>query len=220
MRSLEQLYISVIVPVYNAQAYLAEAISSVQQQTHSVHEIIMIDDGSTDQSLAIAQAFKGNVRVVTQDRQGAAAARNLGVSLAQGNLLAFLDADDRWCLDKIEKQINILRQYPDTDMVFAHLQQFHQQEKREILKGTCHGTLLIWKESYERVGPLATNWKVGEFLDWYARAQDKNLKEKMLDEVMLERRIHDDNLGIREKSSTQDYLKVVKAALDRRRCLA
>ena len=86
--------VSVIIPVYNAERYLAAAVTSVQQQSHQAFEIILINDGSTDTSLAIAQSFPPPVNVYTQTNQGVAVARNFGIGVSQGNLLAFLDADD------------------------------------------------------------------------------------------------------------------------------
>lgn len=214
--------ISVIIPVYNAESFLAEAVQSVQEQTFKASEIIIVDDGSTDQSLKLARSLEPHVTVYSQANQGAAAARNFGVNVSQGNLLAFLDADDLWELDKLEKQLKVLYEFPELDMVFGHMQQFYENRtvtntENKILAGLSHETLLIWKDNYMRVGQLETKWKVGEFLDWYARAKDLGLKDMLLPDLVAKRRIHDNNFGIREKNASHDYLKVIKASLDRRR---
>lgn len=97
--------IDVIVPVFNAATYLAEAIDSVLAQTHRVARVIVVDDGSTDDSAAIAEAFGPPVEVIRLDgNHGAARARNAGLAASDAPLVAFLDADDRWLPDKLAAQ--------------------------------------------------------------------------------------------------------------------
>src|SRR5438045_4181238 len=87
--------VSVIMPVYNGAAYLAGALASISAQTYPRYELVVVNDGSTDDSAAIVQSFP-NVRYVYQENQGIAAARNFGVSFSRGELVAFLDQDDYW----------------------------------------------------------------------------------------------------------------------------
>jgi len=106
--------ISVIIPVHNCAAYLSECINSVCNQSYHNIEIILIDDGSTDNSLEIARRFENNkVRVVSQLQQGAAAARNHGFSLSKGKYIQFLDADDLLGDGKLKSQVEALQQRPD-----------------------------------------------------------------------------------------------------------
>src|SRR5271165_3187575 len=102
--------VSVIIPVYNSEKYLAESIESAIGQTWSSKEIIVVDDGSTDNSFEIARKFAGRpeVKVVTQENRGAAAARNAGLKEAKGEFIQFLDADDLLSADKIESQMKLL----------------------------------------------------------------------------------------------------------------
>lgn len=100
--------VSVIIPVYNGERFLAEAIRSALDQTLSPAEIIVIDDGSTDASAEVARGFGPPVRVLAQANLGPAAARNLGVAHAAGDLLAFLDADDLWMPEKLAYQVQFL----------------------------------------------------------------------------------------------------------------
>jgi glycosyltransferase involved in cell wall biosynthesis len=103
--------VSILIPAYNADRWVAEAISSATAQTWSRKEIILIDDGSTDQTLAIARQFQsGSVCIVRQDNQGAAAARNHALQLSQGDYIQYLDADDLMAPDKIERQLAALRE--------------------------------------------------------------------------------------------------------------
>lgn len=103
--------VSVIVPVYNAAKCISDTIMCVMKQTYENWELILVDDGSTDDSFAIMQTFENDkIHPVKQkEGKGAACARNYGISLAKGQYIAFLDADDLWLEDKLEKQISFLK---------------------------------------------------------------------------------------------------------------
>jgi glycosyltransferase involved in cell wall biosynthesis len=115
--------ISVIVPVYNGRRFLAETIQSVLAQTYRPVEVVAVDDGSTDGSAAIVESFS-SVICIQQSNQGVAAARNRGVEASQGELLAFLDQDDLWVEEKLEKQVAYLQQHPGVGYVLSHVQFF------------------------------------------------------------------------------------------------
>lgn len=105
--------VSIIIPVYNSALYLAEAINSCINQTWQNIEVIIIDDGSTDESLSIAKSFENDrIRVYHQENKNAAAARNSGLTKAKGDYIQFLDADDILSADKIEKQVKLLAGHP------------------------------------------------------------------------------------------------------------
>jgi len=123
--------VSVIIIFLNEERYLGEAIASVLVQTHSDWELILVDDGSTDASAAIAKAASDGerIRYVTHpDRQnrGMSASRNAGISAAHGELIAFLDADDVWLPDKLADQVAIFDAAPETDMVYGRTLIWHQ----------------------------------------------------------------------------------------------
>ena len=104
--------VSVVIPAYNAEATLDETLRSVRTQTHRALEILVIDDGSTDNTRRVADRHAGDdarVRVVTQVTAGVAAARNRGWQIAQSDLIAFVDADDLWAPTKIERQLQALQ---------------------------------------------------------------------------------------------------------------
>jgi glycosyltransferase involved in cell wall biosynthesis len=220
--------ISVIIPVYNGERYLAEAIESVLAQTYRPIEVIVVDDGSTDGSARVAQQW-AEVRYHSQPHSGAAAARNYGVQLAQGDLFAFLDADDLWVQDKLERQVVTLREHPELDMVFGYVEQFHSPEldenTRQRLKGAGQrmvgyhiGTMLIRREAFLGVGLFSEQWQVADFIDWYARAMETGIKSMVLPAVLMKRRLHSQNLGVRQRDSVRSvYTQVLKTALDRRR---
>ncbi len=119
--------VTVIVPVYNGERFLAEALQSIVQQNYQPLEILVVDDGSTDQSATVAQTFPG-AQILPQAHGGIASALNHGIRHATGDLFAFLDADDRWLPGKLARQVAELNQHPELDMVFTHARQFTRRE--------------------------------------------------------------------------------------------
>lgn len=108
------LLVSVVVPVYNGSKYIQKAIESVLSQTYKNYEIIVIDDGSTDDTRQKLHVYHEHIRYVFQQNRGSAAARNLGINLAKGELIAFLDSDDFWTMpEKLEKQVACFQANPD-----------------------------------------------------------------------------------------------------------
>jgi len=224
------MLISVIIPAYNTERYLAEAVESVLAQTRPPAEIIIVDDGSTDESPRIARRFAKPVLYLHQSHAGAGAARNRGIAQAQGDWLAFLDADDLWLPDKLARQIALLESEPDVEMVFGGVEQFISPDLDEIhrpslripspdAKGYLAGTLLIRRTAFEQAGCFSTAWQVGEFIDWYAQAQEMGLKSGMVPGIVMRRRIHANNLMRRNGHIGRDYARILKTTLDRRRIL-
>jgi glycosyltransferase involved in cell wall biosynthesis len=110
--------VSVVIPAYNAERELAQAVDSALAQTIGDLEVIVVDDGSTDGTLAVAEGFGDpRVRAVSQQNAGAAAARNTGIAQTTGTYVAFLDADDVWLPSKLERQLEVLESRPDTHAV-------------------------------------------------------------------------------------------------------
>jgi len=229
----ESPLISVIIPVYNYDRYLSEAIESAVSQTYQHLEVIVVDDGSTDHSGEVARSFAdGGVRYCHQVHAGIGPARNKGVELAQGDFLAFLDADDRWPQDKIERQLRAFEGDPTLEMVFGQAMQLQNGPEWEsgvrdkelavacMVPGMVPGTMLIKRDAFSRVGTFQGDWKVGEFIDWYARAVELQIRSLVLPNLLLWRRIHDSNQGVRERQSVSDYARVLKAKLDRKRAEA
>ena len=182
--------VSVVIPVYNTEKYLAEAIDSVLAQTTRPAEIIVVDDGSTDGSAAVAKRFASSVEYCGLPHCGQGAARNRGVELAHGDLLAFLDADDLWAEKKLTLQVAAFDRDPGVDMVFGFAQQFyspelHEQDTEKIkrlekpMPGYVPGTMLIKRASFQRAGPFAVHWHLGEWCDWYLRARDLGLSQAL-----------------------------------------
>ena len=212
--------VSVVIPVYNGERYLAEAIRSVLAQAHRPLEVLVVDDGSTDGSARVAGVF-APVLYTYQANAGQAAARNRGVELARGELLAFLDADDVWLPDKLARQMAALAADPALDMVFGHAEQFVEggglPDGPRAMPAHLPSALLIRRHQFNRVGGYRTHWRIAEVVDWYARALEAGLKSVTLDQVVYRRRIHGGNVTLRQQGPQDAYLAVIRAALARRR---
>ncbi len=113
-----QPLVSVVIPAYNAAAYVMDAIASVQAQGYAALDIVLVDDGSQDDTAARVRAAAPEVRIVQQPNAGVAAARNTGLRAARGELICFLDADDGWFPGKLDAQVAHLQRHPKVGLVF------------------------------------------------------------------------------------------------------
>jgi len=227
--------ISCIVPVFNGEAYLGEALGSIWQQTYRPLEIIVVDDGSTDGTAAVAAGYGDRVRYVKQINTGAPTARNLGLSMARGEFVAFLDADDLWHPEKLERQIARFAARPELQVCVSYLQNFWipklEVEKSrflghplsEPLAGYSTVTLLARRVLFEQVGLFSPDLRIGDTTDWFLRASEQGAVIELLSDVLAYRRMHEHNMsmepGSRQPTSAMQsaILRVVKASLDRRR---
>jgi glycosyltransferase involved in cell wall biosynthesis len=220
--------ISVIMPAYNRQNYITESIASICAQTGGLHEIIVIDDGSTDNTAASARACSPSVVCHSQPNQGIGSALNHGLRHATGEWLAFLDSDDLWAPGKSAAQLAYFDAHPSVDLVFGHCEEFISPElpAGRISFGDraggarparLYGTLLARRESFLRVGSFDEKTTLGHFIDWHARARALGLSEGMVADTVLHRRIHGNNITMQRRAGYRDYLKIVKSHIDRSR---
>jgi glycosyltransferase involved in cell wall biosynthesis len=211
---------SVLMCVRNGERYLRSAIESALAQTRAPHEIVLVDDGSTDATVEVARSFDGAVRVIQQEPLGLGAARNTALAAATGEFAGYLDADDLWEPCKLEVQLVAFERDPSLDFVFGHIRRFADgspDELSEPVPAPYGGTLLFRLEAAERIGPFPTDVRVGEFLDWTLRARDLGLREAMVPEVVTLRRGHAENITRREEAPFGDFARLLKASIDRRR---
>ena len=215
--------VSLIVPVHNGRKYLAEALQSALAGSLVPEEIWVVDDGSSDDSVAVARSF-AQVRVLRQEQAGAGAARQRGIESSSGELLAFLDADDVWTPDKLFLQSEFLKKHPDVDGVFGAAQQFQSPDwdgdsDLELRSIPCKlpSTLLVRRCACVRAGSMNSHYRAGEFIDWCLRAEESGCRFEMLPELVLHRRLHAGNHGRTQPQSRQDYARIVAEALRRRR---
>jgi glycosyltransferase involved in cell wall biosynthesis len=226
--NLAQPLVTVIIPVYNGERYLREAIDSAINQTWRPLEIIVVDDGSTDSSTSIVHTYSEPVRCISQQHEGCQSALNRGVTSAVGEVFAFLDADDLWVPNKLQVQMSAHQEYPEMDMIFGHVRQFftpdldEDSRKRlliptEMLPGYCAGAMLITRNSFFKAGLFDSPTERGPFISWYAKAQQNGLTGIMLPDIVLLRRIHNANMGLMGAGSKKDFTHILKDVLDRRR---
>lgn len=217
--------VSVVMPAYNAEKYIFEALRSVLFQTCPASEIIVVDDGSSDRTREIVEKCNG-VRYVYQNNAGVAAALNHGSLLASGNHIAFISADDVWQPDKLLQQRQRLQENPNA-LVFGHMKNFISPDlspsdaskiacPQDPMPAFSAGTLLTRLDTFQRVGSFDESFSVGEFVDWFGRAKDLLIDVVMIDFVVSLRRLHNTNHS-KTAMNSKSYAPVLKALLDRRR---
>lgn len=211
--------VSVIIPAHNAEKFLAEAVSSVRAQTWSGEvEIVVCDDGSTDGTADIVRSLEGVILVSHQQSRGISAARNRAVQESSGDHIAFLDADDLWRPTKLEQQLAVLDSAKEPGLVFGLSQEFDENGPRDDYRPNClPSSCLMPRTVWEKVGEFDEQMKLAEFSEWLTRAKDKGVPFLTPAIEVAQRRIHGDNIGIRERDNRRAYLEVARRHLARRR---
>lgn len=221
-------FVSVIIPVYNGERYLAEAIKSVLAQTYQNFELIVINDGSTDNTSNIIARYQDSLQSAYQPNAGLPASLNLGISLSRGEWIAFLDADDLWLEEKLSRQIRMVVENPEIEIIFGHVQQFLSADLDEFtqnkiycspvpIQGYLKITMMTQRKAFEKVGLFKEDHSIGDFIEWYLRASEANLNIHMLSEVVAKRRLHAWHTTDNSPESRKNYVRILKASLDRRR---
>jgi glycosyltransferase involved in cell wall biosynthesis len=218
--------LSVIIPVYNGERFIAQAVASARRQSPPVAEIIVVDDGSTDGTAKVVKGLAG-VGYLYQVNQGPAAARNHGFRVSQGNLLCFLDADDRLTGSKTEVQFPMLAENPALDIVIGFSQRVVitgwdgvEPVYNEIGGPVFYlhlGSAIIRRSVFERVGLFDEQLALGEDVDWYLRAKESGIRMRFHPEVMQYYLRHDQNVTLQRDLMNQYLVRVFKRSLDRRR---
>jgi len=224
--------VSCIVPVFNGERYLAAALESVLGQSRSPDEIVVVDDGSTDGSAAVVRRYGSRVRYFRQDPRGAAAARNRGVELSGGDFLAFIDQDDLWRPRKLERQLASFAADPGLDICISHAELLWEparaaeraalgdHRRARCVAGYTTPAMLARRSAFERIGPFDAELVLADATDWFLRAIDRALSILLLPEALLVHRMHDGNLSRHAEPGRREFVRLVKATLDRRRRLA
>jgi len=191
--------VSVIIPAYNASRFLRQTLESVVRQTHRDLEIIVVDDGSTDNTVRIVEGIQKQdprVALYRQVNQGAAVARNLGIEKSKGNFIAFLDADDLWPPGTLHRLREALDSEPEALFAQGLIQNFRQRAD-----GSMHlfthpyrflnlGASLYRRSLFASVGLLDPTMRLCEDLDFLMRCWEKNVKRAVVEEVTLYYRRH------------------------------
>lgn len=214
---------SVIIPAFNAQETLAEAINSALDQTIAPAEIIVVDDGSTDETAQIAEDFGGVVRVFSQANQGPGAASNFGIAQSNQAVIAGLDADDLWLPTKMEVQLSHLQNASSPIVSTTHSRQFRHGQPDNgqgmVRAAPTRSTMVLHRDIYDQVGPItAPAHKGGDMIDWFGRARDMGFAVETLPDVLMLRRIIPGSMSYGMSDDLKsDFLEVARAALKRKR---
>jgi glycosyltransferase involved in cell wall biosynthesis len=221
--------VSVIIPVHNGERFLGDAIASVRRQAPSPSEIIVVDDGSTDGTVAIAETLGPTIRLVRLPHSGVAVARNAGLRAARGALIAFLDCDDVWTDDKLAIQVPVLLAHPEIQIALGHTRRMWapavpgDASSDECLTEpelALHlGAALIRRSVFDSVGAFDESLPHGEDWDWFMRVRERAFVVVVHLDVALLYRRHGGNMSNDTRQSRAALLRTVRRSIGRRRAL-
>jgi glycosyltransferase involved in cell wall biosynthesis len=216
--------VSVVMPAFDEEQFIGEALRSVLAQTYRPVVVIVVDDGSSDRTAAIAAEH--GVRVLRRSHQGAAAACNAGLQAARGDYWVIFDADDVMPPDRLARQVAELEQHPELDIVLGLTEAFvNPGEARPAHYNldwedgpfpACTGTMIARRAVLDLVGPFDEARALCYDLDWLARAKDQGVRAGQVDHVVLRYRIHRDNVTANRRAVNAAMLKVIRESLRRR----
>lgn len=218
--------VSVILPNLNGGRYLGQAIESVLRQESGPLELIVSDDGSTDDSAAIARSFGDDVRYMPHEHCGLPGSLNHGLQAARGTLIAFIDHDDLWTPGRLAHQRRLLDRHPECMVVLGTLQRFVESDRAgttvrrfvpERQRSMQLGTGLYRRSVFDQVGHFNAGYQIGNDADWFMRAQDAGVRIHLDEDVALLYRRHDANMTNEPVVADRALLTVLKHTLDRRR---
>jgi glycosyltransferase involved in cell wall biosynthesis len=219
--------VSVVMPAFDEEAFIGEALESVLAQTHAPVEMIVVDDGSADRTGAIAREL--GARVLRQPQLGAAAARNAGLAVARGDFWTTFDADDVMTSDALARQVDQLQRHPEWGMVFGLTEAFvtpgeprpaHWKQTWDDGPFPWHtGAMLARRELLELVGRFDETLRLAEDMDWIARAKAAGVQAGRGDYLALRYRVHRANTVVDTGAVDRAMLGVLRASARRRRAL-
>lgn len=219
---------SVVIPAYNAAGTIGQAIESILRQSILPREIIVVDDGSTDETVAAVRRMAGKFTVISQANGGPGAATTAGFRRVATPFVATLDADDLWLPRKIALQAERFETDPGLAGVFSLARLFADGEapapdgNGPVRRLWTRTTLLFRIEAAREVGDFADlPGRLGEVIDWLARSRDLGHRHAMVEEILALRRIRQGSLSHSlDPDRSRGYLVAVRAALERKRRLA
>ncbi|MBP6506072.1 MAG: glycosyltransferase family 2 protein [Opitutaceae bacterium] len=221
--------VSVVIPVFNGAAFLAEAVACVRRQIQPPQQIIIVDDGSTDATPQVARGLGAGIEYVSQKNSGPAAARNRGLELARSDYIAFLDVDDVWPAAKFAVQLAGFASQPAADIVIGPTQLLEEPGAEKTLRKSAPGetfapplfyligAALFRRTVFARVGGFDAGKRYSEDLDWFIRARESGVAIYCQSNLGLIKRCHDRNMTRGKSIADLGIAAVLHASLVRRR---
>ena len=219
--------VSVHMAVKNGRRFLGQALDSVFAQSYDNVEVVVVDGGSTDGSVELAESYPG-VRCLAQQGTGFAGAWNEAVEASAGPLLAFIDSDDRWGATKLERQVALLTGPDACDLVVTNVRfvlepgtEMPPGFRPSLLNGAhlarMPSALMIRRNRFERVGPFRTDFTIASDIEWFSRAHDLGLRLGVVEEELVHKRVHDSNLSYFEAQDLNaELLRLLRESVQRR----
>ena len=213
--------VAVVMAAFNAERFIGEALESVATQTVPPSTVVVVDDGSTDTTAAIAERFAPLVQVLRRPHAGSAPSRNLAIASTDAPLVALLDADDLWLPTKLERQHEALRDEPDLSAVFCLVDEFLDagvsagsgvRAPKLGQPAPLTSAALVRREVFELLGPFGEA-PVGDWVEWWGRARAMGVAEHVVPEVLIRRRIHDANNSVRRGDGGHTFLRIAREHL-------
>jgi glycosyltransferase involved in cell wall biosynthesis len=213
--------------VYNRAQYLDEAVQSVLTETSAEHELVIIDDGSSDGAEVIAASYRDRAVVLHQDHLGCPTAWNVGLEHAHGEFVTFCDSDDVWMPGHTAVLLAALAAHPGAGVAFGRTTEFLSPEvdaDEHITRAPygesrapIGGAMLARRAVFDAVGGFDPSLLQGYWFDWYARLVDSGVRTTEVDAVVLRRRIHTQNSSIMQSELLGEYARALHSSLVRRR---
>ena len=217
----EKPLISVMMPTYNNAKYIKQAIESIYAQNYDNIEIIVVDDGSTDNTKEIVQQYKG-IKYFYIEHKGIPFARNLVLEKSKGEYIAILDSDDYWLPEKLNMQIQYFKDHPDCEIVFTKFKNIIDNEKirndritineknREEKEKKHLPTALIKKSLFEKYGVFDEDFQTGEDSELMFRFEKNGVNlNHYVSTILYIRRLHGNNITLRVREKYSKYLMKV-----------
>jgi len=217
--------VSAVITAHNSALYIADAVASIRAQRSPPDEIVIIDDGSTDSTGTIVGALGTDIRYVWQANRGEASARNRGIAAAQGDIVAFLDADDAWPSDRLERLLQPLTD-KHVEIVCGRARAFSESSWTAAAAAAAghpegfmmsFGCAVIRRALFDRIGGVDETMRHGVDLDWFLRCRERAVPILVIEDIVLLYRRHDHNMTRDIDAGRDGLMRTVKQSLDRRR---
>ncbi|MBO7611851.1 MAG: glycosyltransferase [Elusimicrobia bacterium] len=213
--------ISVMMPTYNNAGYISQAVESVYAQKYDNIEIVVVDDGSTDNTKEVLKKYKG-IKYFYIEHKGISFARNIALEKSKGEYIAFCDSDDYWLPGKINTQIQYFKEHPDCEIVFTKYENLFEDEKLKTNKRAMHEKLMekflkqylpssiIKKELFEKYGNFDENFSGVEDTEFLYRIKRKGANiDHVISDIFYIRRIHGNNVTLNYNKDTIKYITAI-----------